>query len=317
MRRRRATTPRARAEPGLDYIELTASVAAADGDAASALLRTLADGGAWIEAPFSQHDLESDAVLDRDAPTLVHVYMRGSDAAANATLGRMALAAAGIAADVSVRAVAEEDWAEAWKEHFHVERFGQRIVVVPSWRMYDALPDDVIITLDPGMAFGTGQHETTRMCIEAIEGTMRPGARVLDVGCGSGILSLVAAKLGAVTVTALDVDDVCVRVTRENARANGVERQVRAARRSLGDAWPFEESSAGRFDIVVANIIARTIVELAPSLLDVLAPSGRLIVSGVIEVREGEVRAALEAAGARIETARAMGDWRCIDAVRA
>jgi ribosomal protein L11 methyltransferase len=302
----------------VDYIELTASVAAADADAASALLRTLADGGgAWVETPFSQPDLESDAIVDRVAPTLVHVYMRGADAEANATLGRMALAAASIDAQVSVRAVAEEDWAEAWKEHFHVERFGRRVVVVPSWRAYHAQPTDVIITLDPGMAFGTGQHETTRMCIEAIERHLQPGARVLDLGCGSGILSLAAAKLGAASVVALDIDDVCVRVTLENSRANGLEAPIRVARGSLGAAWPFEESSTGRFEIVVANIIARTIVELAPSLMDALAPSGRLIVSGVIEEREDEVHAALESAGGRIEAMRATGDWRCIEAVRA
>jgi ribosomal protein L11 methyltransferase len=152
------------------------------------------------------------------------------------------------------------------------------------------------------------------MCVEAIERVMRPGARVLDVGCGSGILSLAAAKLGAAAVYSVDVDDVCVRVTEENARANGVEAITRAARGSLGESWPFEDSPAGRFDVVVANIIARTIVELAPALVDALAPSGRLIVSGVIQEREDDVRAALELAGGRIESVRAMGDWRCIEA---
>jgi ribosomal protein L11 methyltransferase len=302
----------------VDYIQLTATVAAADADAASALLRTLADGGgAWIEAPFSQPDLESDAILDGAAPVRVHVYLRGTDAEANAALGRMALSTAGIAAEVQVRGVAEEDWAEAWKEHFHVERYGERLVVVPSWRSYHAQPNDVVITLDPGMAFGTGQHETTRLCLEAIERAITPGARVLDVGCGSGILSLAAAKLGASSVTTLDIDDAAVRVTRDNARANCVEGAIDAACGSLGSAWPFDDPAHGRFDVVVANIIARVIVELAPDLVDALAPEGRLIVSGVIEEREREVRDALEAAGARIEHVCAIGDWRCIEAVRA
>jgi ribosomal protein L11 methyltransferase len=166
------------------------------------------------------------------------------------------------------------------------------------------------------MAFGTGQHETTRMCIEALERAIAPGARVLDAGCGSGILSLVAAKLGARAVFAVDIDDACARITNENARANKVEGVVRAARGTLGDAWPFADPPARRFDVVVANIIARVIVELAQALVDALADGGRLIVSGVIEERAAEVRAALEAAGARIEHVRAMNDWRCIEAAR-
>lgn len=301
----------------MEYIELTASVAAADADAASALLRTLSDGGAWVETRFTQPDLESDAIPDHDAPVLVHVYMRGADAEANASLGRMALTTAGIDAQVTVRRVVEEDWAEAWKEHFHVERFGARIVVVPSWRSYDPARGDVILTLDPGMAFGTGQHETTRMCLEAIERAVCPGVCVLDVGCGSGILSLAAAKLGAREVVALDIDEMCVRVATENARANGVDGTITVAQGSASDLWPFDRARSGKFDVVVANIIARVIVELAPTLVAALASEGRLIVSGVIEEREQEVRAAIEAAGGRVESVRAMGDWRCIEAVRA
>jgi ribosomal protein L11 methyltransferase len=301
----------------VEYVQLTAEVAARDADAASSLLRTLADGGAWVEAPFTQADLESDAVTVASAPVRVHVYMRGSDAAANASLGRMALSTAGIEATVTTRGVAEEDWAESWKEHFHVERFGEHVVVVPSWRAYEAAPGEVVVRLDPGMAFGTGQHETTRMCMEALECAVQRGARVLDAGCGSGILSLVAAKLGAAEVIAVDIDDVCVRVTDENALANGVDAIVQVRRGSLGAAWPFDLPASHRFDVVVANIIARVIVEMAPSLVDALAGGGRLIVSGVIEEREAVVRRALEAEGARIEQVRAMGDWRCIEAVRA
>jgi ribosomal protein L11 methyltransferase len=173
----------------------------------------------------------------------------------------------------------------------------------------------VVVTLDPGMAFGTGQHETTRMCLEALERAVRRGARVLDAGCGSGILAIAAAKLGAREVLAIDVDADCVRITGENARLNGVEAIVRARRGSLGDAWPFDEPPAA-FDVVVANIIARVIVDLSPDLAAALAAGGRLIVSGVIGEREREVCDALTSAGLRIDVVRAMGDWRCIEAVR-
>ena len=300
----------------MEYVEVIASVSTSDAETASALLRTLSDGGSWIATPFTQADLESDAIVHRDADVRVHVYFRGADGAANASLARMALKEAGVPASVEVRAVAEEDWAEAWKEHFHVERFGRRIVIVPSWREYAPQPDDVVIALDPGMAFGTGQHETTRMCLEALADAVRPGDRVLDAGCGSGILSLAATGLGAREVVAVDVDENCVRVTESNVRANGAQDRIRAARGSVGDAWPFAEPAAG-FDVAVANIIARVIVELAGHLVAALKPGGRLVVSGIIEERELEVLDALGACGAHVERVRAMGDWRCIEAVRA
>jgi ribosomal protein L11 methyltransferase len=155
------------------------------------------------------------------------------------------------------------------------------------------------------------------MCLEALERTVTSGAAVLDVGCGSGILSLAAAKLGARSVTALDIDEVAVRVTRENACVNGTPSAITAAQGSLGEMWPFDEPLRGRYDVVVANIIARVIVELAPDLVAALSPSGRLIVSGVIEEREREVVDSLAASGGRIEAVHKMGDWRCIEAARA
>jgi ribosomal protein L11 methyltransferase len=299
----------------LDYVELTAEVDSAAAERAADVLRTIGDGGAWIEAPFHQPDLESNAHA-ASGTALVHVYLRGADASANASLARMALVSAGIEAQVSVQSVADEDWEEAWKEHFHIERFGERIVVVPTWREHVAIDGDVIIRLDPGMAFGTGQHETTRMCLEALEHHVRPGMRVLDVGCGSGILSIAAAKLEAREVRALDVDDDCVRITRENARANGVEGRIRAAEGSAGPRWPFREPPSARFDIVVANIIARVIIEMAGDLADALAPGGRIIASGIIGEREQETVGALADAGLLIKSVRAMREWRCVEGSR-
>lgn len=296
-------------------MELTAEVDSAAAERAADVLRTIGDGGAWIEAPFHQPDLESNAHA-ASGTALVHVYLRGADASANASLARMALVSAGIEAQVSVQSVADEDWEEAWKEHFHIERFGERIVVVPTWREHVAIDGDVIIRLDPGMAFGTGQHETTRMCLEALEHHVRPGMRVLDVGCGSGILSIAAAKLEAREVRALDVDDDCVRITRENARANGVEGRIRAAEGSAGPRWPFREPPSARFDIVVANIIARVIIEMAGDLADALAPGGRIIASGIIGEREQETVGALADAGLLIKSVRAMREWRCVEGSR-
>jgi len=298
------------------YIEIMARVASGDAEAACDALRVLTAGGAWIERPFSQHDLESDAQIDSTAPAIVRAYVATERANGAEREARVALADASIDADISTREVDEVDWAESWKAHFRVERFGERIVIVPSWRSYDAAADDVVITLDPGMAFGTGQHETTRMCLEALERATRSGMRVLDVGCGSGILAIAAAKLGAREVLAADIDADCVRITRENAELNSVSDLVRAGRGSVGAEWPFGDA-AGGFDLIAANIIARVIVEHAASLVGALAPGGRLIISGIIGEREGETCLALEAAGARIASVRGMGEWRCIEAVRA
>lgn len=299
------------------YVELIAIVAACDAEHASDLLRGVVGGDVWTEAPFVQRDLESDAEIDSDAPRTIHGYMREQPAAADAAADvRAAFERAGVAAEISHRFVAEEDWAESWKEHFHVERFGEHLVVVPTWRSYEPQPGDVTIALDPGMAFGTGQHETTRMCLEALERAVQPGMAVLDAGCGSGILSLAAAKLGAREVIAVDVDPNCARITTENARLNDAEAIVTAREGSLGDVWPFPEAADQRFDVVVTNIIARVIIEMAAPLVDALAPGGRLIVSGVIGEREDETVAALAERGTAIASVRVMGEWRCIEAVR-
>ena len=228
---------------------------------------------------------------------------------------RQALSRAEIRSKLEARVVVDEDWAEAWKEHFQVERYGERVVVVPSWRTYDPQPGDVTFTLDPGMAFGTGQHETTRMCLEALERVVTPGSRVLDVGTGSGILAIAAAKLGAGTVIALDVDPICVDVARRNAEINQAKIQVELG--SLGADLPQALKRHLRCDVVVANIIAGAIVELAPDLAEALDAAGTLIASGIIAERENLVAAALGRAGLRVVSSRAMGEWRCLQAEHA
>jgi ribosomal protein L11 methyltransferase len=295
------------------YVEIAVLVEPAQVESVADVMRAITGRTVAIERPFMQPDLESDAIVDPASPAIVRAY---ADAGATALERvRAALASAEIEAGVSSRDVAEEEWAESWKEHFHVEKFGERIVVVPSWREYEPSPTDAVVRLDPGMAFGTGQHETTRMCLESLERTVRPDARVLDVGCGSGILAIAAARLGAAAVWAVDVDPDCARITAENATANDVADIVRVGRGSLGEAWPFDEPVA-EFDVVVANIVARVIVDLAPELAGALAPGGKLVVSGVIGEREREVSQALSVAGLRIDGLRALGEWRCVEAVR-
>jgi len=292
------------------YIEVTALTAPGHAEAVADILRSLADSGAWIERPFSQRSLEQDARVDVNAPVRVHVYFRGDDATANAGLVAPALRAAGLDAEVSRRDVQAADWAEAWKEHFQVERYGRRLVVAPSWRAFAPASGDVVIRLDPGMAFGTGQHETTRLCLEALEACGVAGRRVLDLGCGSGILAIAAAKLGAGDVLAVDIDADCVRITKDNVRLNGVERVVHARHGSVETA-----SGGAPFGLVIANIIAGVLIDLAPAIRELLGDEGRLLASGIISERRDEVIAAFEAAGLTIAGTRALGEWRLIEAV--
>jgi ribosomal protein L11 methyltransferase len=211
----------------------------------------------------------------------------------------------------SFRPVAEEDWVEAWKEQLSVLRIGRRIVVRPSWRDYAPEPGDVVIQLDPGMAFGTGLHPTTQMCLLALEELMCPGAAVLDLGTGSGILAIVAAKLGAGRVLAVDRDPVAVKTARGNIVTNGVQRTVGVVRGSLGEV-------SGSYDLVVVNILAKVIVEMMrEGLATRLHPGGSLITAGIIADQESEVVAALEQEGLTAVGRQQREDWVCLVANRA
>ncbi len=210
----------------------------------------------------------------------------------------------------SFRIVAETDWAEAWKQHLTVLHVGRRLVIRPSWLPYVPAAEEVVVELDPGMAFGTGTHPTTQMCLLALEDTVRPGARVLDLGTGSGILAIAAAKLGAGRVLALDTDPQAVTVARENVHRNGVADRVRVARGSLAQA-------IGRFDLIVVNILAQVIVDmLEQGLARRLAPEGRMVVAGLLLGQEEEVRNALQRNGLVMVGRRQIEDWVALEATR-
>ncbi|MBL8154968.1 MAG: 50S ribosomal protein L11 methyltransferase [Anaerolineae bacterium] len=209
--------------------------------------------------------------------------------------------------------VHEEDWAEAWKAHYHPVRVGQRIFIRPLWVQVEAQPNDVVLSLDPGMAFGTGTHPTTQLCLEALETTVRPGIKVLDLGCGSGILGIAAVKLGAAQVLGLDTDPMAVRVTEENSAQNGVSDKIIAQQGSLETVV----TSARRFDLIVVNILARVIIAMcAEHLGDVVRPGGLAIFSGIIEEQAADVEAALRKTGLEPYQRRQQGDWVVIEARR-
>ncbi len=207
----------------------------------------------------------------------------------------------------------EEDWAEAWKAHYRPLRVGRRLLIRPLWMDVELASDDIEIALDPGMAFGTGTHPTTQLCLMALEGLVQPAQDILDLGCGSGILSIAAAKLGARKILALDTDVIAVEATRENAAANGLANKVIAQQGSL----EIVRTSARRFDLVVVNILARVILKLAENRLgEAVRPGGTAILSGMIESQMEEVEAALRQTGLQPYAHRQQGDWFLIEAKR-
>ena len=207
---------------------------------------------------------------------------------------------------VSWKAVADEDWAETWKEFFHTEKIGARTVIKPTWEEYEAKAGEIVVELDPGAAFGTGQHATTSLCIRALEDLVRPGMTVFDVGTGSGVLAIVAAKLGAKRVEAVDFDPVAVRVARENVRQNGAEDVVRTERSDL------LKSVAGKADLIIANIIADIIVRLFGEVKGSLAAGGTMLLSGIIEDRLADVVEAAGQHGFSVEKIEQEKGWAAI-----
>jgi len=218
-----------------------------------------------------------------------------------------------VTATVGPKAVGDHvhDWATAWREHFHVLHLGRRLVIKPSWRRHRRVDDQVVIDLDPGMAFGTGLHPTTRLCLQGLEDRAERGplGRVLDVGCGSGILSIAAVKLGATRALGVDIDPIAIEATLANARHNRVGKRVRAREGSI-------PSGEGPFDTVLANLIAGLLMEIAPDLAAELVPGGTLIGSGIFIDREAATHRALEAAGFEITGRWVESDWVSLEAVQ-
>ena len=277
--------------------------------------------GITVEPAFLPTDEGLGARLDPTRPATVRAYLEaGDDAAVEAAvvrtetaLGHLQAFGLGPIGDLQRRAVAPSEWAETWKQHFPLLRIGRRIVIRPAWRRHRRRPGDVVLALDPGQAFGTGLHPTTRLCLEGVErlgdAGLLDGARVLDVGCGSGILALAAAGFGARHVLGLDTDPLAVEATHRNALRNRCARRVKARQGSL-------PAPDGPYDVVLANLIASLLVGLARPLHEATRPGGRLVAGGVFVDREGDVRRALRTAGFRLTGRLAEGEWVTLEAER-
>ena len=303
------------------WLELSVEADVEAVEAVSEILGRAAPGGTSVELAFELVDEGLAARVDTTQPAVVRAYLPARDRpSADRAVAEVATALGHLQAfglrpigELRTRLVHEADWAEAWKAYFPVMRIGRRIVIRPTWRRHRRGPDDVVLALDPGMAFGTGLHPTTRLCLAAVESLADrgavEGARVLDVGCGSGILAIAAVRLGAASAFGVDTDPIAIEATAANVRRNEVVRRIHARQGSL-------PSGEVPFDIVLANLIAGVLVPLAPALADEMRPGGTLLASGIFVDREAEVATAFAAAGLTVTGRTAEGDWVALEVVR-
>jgi ribosomal protein L11 methyltransferase len=310
------------------WLELSIAVDHEAVEAVSEILAREAEGGVSVEPGIRLLDEGLSATFDAARPVLVRAWLPGARAGSTAdaverirtALGHLQAFELRPIGELQVSPVRETDWAAQGRSHFPVLRIGERFVVKPTWRRYRPAPGDIVLALDPGVAFGTGLHPTTRLCLLGLEAWgdegRVAGARVLDVGSGSGILSLGAARLGGTSVLGIDTDPLAAEATASNARRNRLSRSIRSREGSV----PTGEQP---FDLVLANLVASVLVPLAAGLYaevrsgDGRAGSGgRILASGIIAPREAEVRRAFAAAGFHLLRRWEEGDWVAIEAER-
>lgn len=298
-------------EPDRTWYQLSVDVDAESVEAVSELLgRYGFNEGVAIDEPYIQDGDGDNLGVDTAKPFTVHTYVSEEDfrpqIVEELRHGLYFLGQLRGVSDLRISPLKEEDWANAWKRHFQVHKIGERVVIRPPWQEYEPKCDEVVVELDPGMAFGTGLHPSTRLSMLGTEEVVADGCKVIDVGTGSGILALAALKLGAAHVHAVDVERVAVTATRENADRNGLGDRISVEHGSVGEGEPFDGRT---YDVVLANIIARILIDLAPAIVRHAKPGGALVLAGIIDNRERDVIDAYARLGCTIETRRFEDDW--------
>ena len=288
----------------MKWTDISITVAKRDADIAEAIATMVANGGIYIEDysdleqqawEIAHVDLIEQELLDKPRDVvIVHMYLAPDENPAEVMpLFEERLKNSGIDYQLN-----------AWKKYYHAMDIGNRLAIVPGWEQYET--DRTVITMDPGMAFGTGTHETTSLCLETLDAIVRGGERVLDIGTGSGILAIAALKLGAAVAEGVDIDPMCVRTAGENAQRNGVADRFTVL---VGD---LSDKASGQYNTITANIVAAAILSLAPHVPALMAPGARFIASGIIDERKQEVLDGLVAAGLQPVEVKEKRGWVCI-----
>ena len=299
----------------MEWTDIQITVPQQYAETAEAIATMVSNGGIYIE---DYRDLEQQAweiahvdlieqdLLDQPRDIVkVHMYLAPDENPAEILpLFKERLEASGVEYKLETNGIEQEDWQNAWKKYYHAMDIGQRLAIVPGWETYDT--DRIVITMDPGMAFGTGTHETTSLCLETLDSMVKGGERVLDIGTGSGILAIAALKLGAAEAEGVDIDPMCVRTAGENAKRNGVAEHFTVL---VGD---LSDKASGKYNIITANIVAAAILSLAPHVPVLMAPGARFIASGIIDTRKDEVLAGLRAAGLEPVEIKEKRGWVCV-----
>lgn len=283
----------------MDWTEVTITVNAKDVDKAGDIANMVVPYGIYIEDysnleeeawEIAHIDLIDEDLLQKDrSKALVHIYISPEESPAEAVAFlRERYTAEGIENEICLDSCVEEDWISNWKQYFKPIPVGQKLLIRPTWEEVQDSGGRTVLDLDPGLAFGTGTHETTRLCMELLEQYVRPGMNVLDVGCGSGILSVAALLLGADKAVGVDIDELAVKTAVENAEINQVEN------RFTGICGNLTDQVTGTYDIVVANIVADVIIMLTKDVEQFMKPDTVYLMSGIIDTREQDVLAAVE-----------------------
>ena len=288
---------------GALWYEITAQTPPALVEEVSALTIGVAPGGITVEHPIDILGPEMGFRVRGGEPVLVRAYLPSSELGAVLISDLRIGMEAYPSVQLTAKPIYEQDWAVSWREFFGVVEAGGRVVIVPTWVEHEVQPGQIAIRLDPGQAFGTGHHETTRLCLAALDGLARPGITMLDVGTGSGVLAIAAAKLGVPRVVAIDIDPIAAEVARCNCDMNGIGPEVEVSAGTLRPDHP------GRYELVVSNISTPANTALAETFGVVVEAGGDLVLSGILTVDSPGVIAAMEAQGFQHVSTAEERDW--------
>ena len=298
----------------MNWTEITVKIPTEYTDTAAAIANMTVPYGIYIEdysdleakaEEIAHIDLIDEELINKDrTEALIHIYISECDNAAEAlAFLKERLTAENIPFFCGAEGVNDADWSENWKKYFHATEIGDKLAIVPSWEEYDNKENRKILHIDPGAAFGTGTHATTSLCLSMLENYVAEGSKMLDIGCGSGILSIASVLLGAKTAVGVDIDAQSVKTAKENAELNNVSGKTEYIVGDLAD------KISGKYNVVCANIVADVVIRLLGDVRTFMEENAVLLVSGIIDARENDVLAAAEKHGFKVKEKQYKDNW--------